>query len=716
VETIAVTVDDDINSRFESAYEIALAHCDEARVARERREREAEKSSPALMRILANQFPMQPDSFQFIYQQRLNIWVYRCVSVVVGAAKRPEPRLFREWISKGTLKSEQLPHNHKAVQLLESPNARDSWPDIVEKYVTSRELTGIYYLAFDEQANTLDHLRSDRIEIVPDKDGKRFISGYRYTVDGRTMGFLPGEIVSGRYWNPDDDFYGLPPLMAARNSIAAHARASRWNISFFDNAAVLTGYLKSGYNFSNDKEFLDNTRAEWAKLYQGYQRAGAFAVLGGDLDWKPLSPTHTEMGFIGLLGRAQQEIFSAFGVPNIYGNITEGMNYANSREQQGLFWQTKMIPNFKSDEGTFEKFFNAHFAGPDERLRVRHDLTGIEALSEGVVAEAEASRVYVTSFQRTPNQARARRGEAPEEGGDSLIGPSSFCRIDQVGDIIGGIAPGGLAPAKTAGSHRAKSIMPDVEARRAHWEGTKAIVVSAQEKMQRLIVVIAGDWRRQMLEQLGSERSAKALAAKALSADEIVFDLDEATGMLKLASRPIFEDTARRGGERAFSIASGSGSFNLHDPRVDAKLQAAEQRFVNRIGNANWQRVRDSLQEGINLGESSRALSDRINAEMDRIDSSAATIARTEVLPRYHEGQIEGMRQSGVVDQKEWLSAFVEASRAEHMAANSQVVALDEPFIVGSEPLQYPGDPSGSPSNIINCLCDVLPVVASAEE
>jgi len=32
---------------------------------------------------------------------------------------------------------------------------------------------------------------------------------------------------------------------------------------------------------------------------------------------------------------------------------------------------------------------------------------------------------------------------------------------------------------------------------------------------------------------------------------------------------------------------------------------------------------------------------------------------------------------------------------------------MDEPFIIGGESLDYPGDPSGSAANVINCRCSV---------
>lgn len=54
---------------------------------------------------------------------------------------------------------------------------------------------------------------------------------------------------------------------------------------------------------------------------------------------------------------------------------------------------------------------------------------------------------------------------------------------------------------------------------------------------------------------------------------------------------------------------------------------------------------------------------------------------------------------------KEWVAILDSKTRAAHVSADGQIVPVDEPFIVDGESLNYPRDPNGSPSNIINCRC-----------
>lgn len=54
---------------------------------------------------------------------------------------------------------------------------------------------------------------------------------------------------------------------------------------------------------------------------------------------------------------------------------------------------------------------------------------------------------------------------------------------------------------------------------------------------------------------------------------------------------------------------------------------------------------------------------------------------------------------------KIWTSQRDDRVRPAHWDADGQEQPLAEPFIVDDEELFYPGDPNGSPGNVINCRC-----------
>lgn len=63
---------------------------------------------------------------------------------------------------------------------------------------------------------------------------------------------------------------------------------------------------------------------------------------------------------------------------------------------------------------------------------------------------------------------------------------------------------------------------------------------------------------------------------------------------------------------------------------------------------------------------------------------------------------------AAITIQKTWVATLDEATREAHADADGQQVGLDETFDVDGEDLEFPGDDSGSPENVINCRCSVL--------
>lgn len=91
----------------------------------------------------------------------------------------------------------------------------------------------------------------------------------------------------------------------------------------------------------------------------------------------------------------------------------------------------------------------------------------------------------------------------------------------------------------------------------------------------------------------------------------------------------------------------------------------------------------------------------------------ADTIARTEThnaaafASRYTVTKIAD--DAGLTLEKKWMPTLDERTRPDHAAmADSDYIAMDQPFDIGGEYLDYPGDPSGSAEQIINCRCQEI--------
>lgn len=89
----------------------------------------------------------------------------------------------------------------------------------------------------------------------------------------------------------------------------------------------------------------------------------------------------------------------------------------------------------------------------------------------------------------------------------------------------------------------------------------------------------------------------------------------------------------------------------------------------------------------------------------------ATTIARTEVVSASNMGSIMGAEeqaaQFGVDLDKFWLATQDGRTRDAHNIANGQSRKIKQAFVVDGELLDFPGDPKGSPGNVINCRCAV---------
>ena len=86
----------------------------------------------------------------------------------------------------------------------------------------------------------------------------------------------------------------------------------------------------------------------------------------------------------------------------------------------------------------------------------------------------------------------------------------------------------------------------------------------------------------------------------------------------------------------------------------------------------------------------------------------ALRIARTETTFASAFAAMRAASQSNYEMTKEWISVKDDRTRKDHRLENGQIVDFNDPFIMadGSQ-MQYPGDPKGTASQVINCRCTI---------
>jgi SPP1 gp7 family putative phage head morphogenesis protein len=130
---------------------------------------------------------------------------------------------------------------------------------------------------------------------------------------------------------------------------------------------------------------------------------------------------------------------------------------------------------------------------------------------------------------------------------------------------------------------------------------------------------------------------------------------------------------------------------------------------IVQIASTTIKQVRGLINRGIDEGLSERETSRLLREQAPILSASRAqTIARTETHAAANYAVQESFKSTGIEARREWVSAEDERTREDHKEANGQIVGINEPFIVGSDELMYPGDPSGSPEQVINCRCAVV--------
>lgn len=658
-----------------------------------------------------------------IYQKSL--YVFASVSKIAQKTASIDWEMFR---IKNKVGDTQEIFAHEALDLLYRPNPFQTKGEFFEKFMINKKLAGEAFIlkVRNERGQVVElwNLRPDYITIV--KDPKLFIKAYEFNKSDGKITFKPEDIIHDAYPNPLDEYGGVSALCAAQVRVETEQHSVNYQKNFFLNNARPDFILSSDNKIdANQKE---NIKSAWDARHKGSKNAGKGAFLEGGLKYQQVSISQREMDYIESLRMTRDDILTAFGVPKPIVAITDDVNLANANTAMEIFLSETIEPEIKR----LTEKLNEHLIYPEygEIFYIEYDKS---FLPRNEKEEAEIHEIQLRSGTKLINEAREELGLPPIVGGNSLYMPISSIPV-------GGL-PASKAPSKTLARAEAQKghvfrgrskalkfleVREVVEAeivaglkksarRMAKKEGSSALIPKEirtsyadvvnksidkrGESFKPAILDFGEDQKKRVLSGLRD----KSIDIKALDG---AFDVAKENKLLAQISLPFIQEFVQEAGDQAMQTINPAEQFEITE-RVQKYIKERAKAMAKQVNDTTLEKLSRTLAEGLEAGEGIAKLTDRVNSVYEEYPTyRAEMIARTEATAANNRGFIESYDQSGVANAKEWIATNDANTRDSHASADGEIVGLEDSFSNG---LEYPGDPSGDPSETVNCRCVLAP-------
>jgi len=667
------------------------------------------------------------------YEQ--NVWAYRAISVIAQHIGQLPIKVVS--VASDGAKPEEIT-GHPFEELVDNPNPFMSRQDIVELLLIFAESVGDAYWLFDDgtgagrpagQKLKLAQVREiwpiESQHMTPIADAQSFISGYKYRPgrSGKSEVLSTEEIFAVRYPSPASILASQGAIKPITWDLASDISAQKFERQIMKNLAANIVFLKTDSSFQDDQREI--FRREIAKALNnikvGFMEAG--------LDFASPQIAAKDLPFLEMDKRRQRRIMAAFGVPPLYAG-SEDAKYDNAEQQKAVFWEGTLLPKLSRIESMLTK--KLHALGEDKRLRVVFDTTGVSALQGNLTAKADTAGKW--RLMGVPLNDLIKiygpHGMEDVEGGDVGLVSAGLIPLEDVIDPDP-IEPEGTpedAPAPSADEEEMEEEdeveEEEVDAERgiktlaaeralddAHW---RRFIVTQEPGFRRLRAAMRAFFKAQEKAILARIRqhvpetpltTPGSASIRQPSIELIVLDTNEETGKLSKKAAAIIKAIYTKLGKQAVEDVGVDIDFNIESPEAAKFLSSHVPTFARAVNETTKKRVSAIIQQKFATGATQRELTDAIQKEFKFAKKfRAARIARTESGIAGNAGIQSGMEQAGV-EEKRWITSRDAKVRNTHISAGGQTVNIRDSFLVGGIFLKHPGDPDGTPEEIINCRC-----------
>lgn len=301
----------------------------------------------------------------------------------------------------------------RIMKLLKTPNAEDSFSDIISEIVVDLHLYGDAYIEIVKDDKGIPiaiyNIYAPSIKVLVNRHGT--ILGYIQNVDSakvrtgqsEAVVFDPEELVHFKLPNPGNEVYGLSPIESLFIPIEADLHAQAYNLTFFKNNATPKLHIDLG-NCTLPQ--LKRTKEFFKKEYLGNPHKTL--ITEGGVKVTPIGTKPAEMEFLNLRKFSRDEILAVLGVPPMKVGITEDVNRASALEADKSFKSDKIIPLQRMLAKKINLCIISLFT---EAKRVRLEFAELDL--RDAKEQAIIDKFNIESGVMTVNEARKKRGLPP---------------------------------------------------------------------------------------------------------------------------------------------------------------------------------------------------------------------------------------------------------------------------------------------------------------
>jgi len=273
-------------------------------------------------------------------------------------------------------------------QLLERPNAAQSYSSWISELIAFGKLTGNRYIYGIAPETGMNKGKYKELYVMPSQI-MEIVSGgimqpvQKYRIEYQGAYDIPAEdICHIKDFNPYYDgtgshLYGQSPLRAGLRSLTTNNEAVQTGVKYLQNQTA-RGILTSDEGDLNEVQ-AQQLKDKFRKNFQGADNAGDVIITPKKLSWVNFGLNAADVSLIEQYNASIKDLCNIYSVPVQLLNNTESATYNNMKEAKKALYQNAVIPELNKIRDELNRWLSPMYG---EKLFIDFDYSAIPELQE----------------------------------------------------------------------------------------------------------------------------------------------------------------------------------------------------------------------------------------------------------------------------------------------------------------------------------------------